>query len=274
MPSAVRLNKIADVSCLGSHRWGRNLTFPIFIICILGISFLKLNAKKALAFVPDSLVSMSLDTTESATATTLEVHDSIQTLPPQALAKIKLNRASQPEASCSDDATSGFDSDYPTAQSTPDKSGLQDEETFTHVEHARAISFFPRRRTMLRPFNKEISQSAHNRFADLLELFGEPLRQHLQNSKVRHGPISIKLKVIGENEANAEPWIIVLCDKSIGRKVKQFFDQPQVKTEYQSTDLSVPSFKILVESRPLRPVTTTSRSGASDSAASESRSKA
>ena len=57
----------------------------------------------------------------------------------------------------------------------------------------------------------------------------------------------MKLKVLGQSEDTARPWIVVLCDKSILKKVKQFFQQQWVKAEYQpdSPELNMPHFDIL-----------------------------
>ena len=186
-----------------------------------------------------------------------EVHDPLDILLPEALANLKLDHISRPEAPSLDDSPQSIDSGYVTAGSTPSgKSGSQEDGACTPFKERRTISFLHRKVTKLRPFDKEIPQSTRDRFEDLIELFCEPLYEHLSKAKIRHAPISIKLKVIGENEADAKPWIIVLCDKAVERKIRQFFNQPQVKTECQPNegDPSVPSFKVLVESRPPREV--------------------
>ena len=173
------------------------------------------------------------------------------------LTNLKLDRISRPEALCLDDPPRGIGSRYVTAGSTPSrKPDLQEDGTCMPLEQCRTISFLHRKVTKLRPFNKEIPQSTRNRFENSIERFSEHYNGHLSKAKTRHAPTSIKLKVIGENEAGAKAWIIVLCDKAIEGKVEQCFNQPQVKAECQPTkgELSLPSFKVLVESRPPREI--------------------
>ena len=210
---------------------------------------------------------MSSETTSSAIATcnfpegsTSEKCDPLKALLPNTLAKLKQRRISDSEVPCLGDTPSGIDSGYATAESTPGgKSGSQEDGAYTPSKQPRVSRFLQRRIAKLRLFDKEIPQSTRNRFEDLVELFSQPLYEHLKKAKTRHGPISIKLKVVGENEADARPWIIVLCDKAVARQVRQFFDLLHVKTECQPTeaDSLVPSFKVLVESRPPREVAAT-----------------
>src|SRR5436190_7827320 len=101
------------------------------------------------------------------------------------------------------------------------------------------------------PFNKEIPEATQNRFYDLKELFDKPLYDYLSKSKARFGAISMKLKFLGESEETAGPWIIVLSDKAVSKKIRQFFNQPSVKGEYQPSDAdcNLPSFELAVINR-------------------------
>ena len=62
----------------------------------------------------------------------------------------------------------------------------------------------------------------------------------------------IKLEVVGESEAKAKPWIIVLCSKTVKKGVRSFFNQQHIKVEYQpsKSDISLPSFEIFVMNWP------------------------
>jgi hypothetical protein len=64
----------------------------------------------------------------------------------------------------------------------------------------------------------------------------------------------MKLMVLGENEASAKPWVVVLCDASIYKYVKRFFNQPLVRQEFQSreTEPDLPSLKVVVCNKPPR----------------------
>lgn len=141
------------------------------------------------------------------------------------------------------------DSGYGSKASSP----YQDQENL--VEHSKG-KIFNRKVTKLKPFDKQVPQPVQDRFHDLNELFSKPLYDYLSKAKVGFSAISIKLKVLGESEATAKPWIVVLCDKAVYKKVKQFFDQKQVKLQYRpcETDLDLPSFEIVYYSRPPRQI--------------------
>lgn len=111
---------------------------------------------------------------------------------------------------------------------------------------------YTRKTVKVKVFDKGISESVQNRFKDLNELFGKPLYDYLSKIQPVTGTISIKLKVLGTNENDAKPWIVVMCDKSISKRVKQFFDQSHIKSEYQPHDADqiLPFFEIVVCDRP------------------------
>jgi hypothetical protein len=58
----------------------------------------------------------------------------------------------------------------------------------------------------------------------------------------------MNLKVLGESEATAEPWIYVQCDKGVVRKVRSFFKQPTVRPDFEPAqpDAYTPNFRIYV----------------------------
>lgn len=66
------------------------------------------------------------------------------------------------------------------------------------------------------------------------------------------GDISIKLKILGESESTAQPWVVVQCRKDVEKKIRMFFNQRDVISEYQplETDSSFPFFRILVRALP------------------------
>ena len=127
------------------------------------------------------------------------------------------------------------------------------------VSNAIQRNPFQRKVTKLKPFNKNISNSTQNRFKDLNELFGQSLCKYLKKAKLSPDAISIKLKVLGESETTAKPWVVILCDETVAKKVKQFFKQQHVKSEYQPciTDSDIPSLEVYVCDRPPRAVAAT-----------------
>ena len=104
------------------------------------------------------------------------------------------------------------------------------------------------RKVKLRVFNEEIPESTQYRFADLYELLETPLYDYLKKAKAKSSGHAIKLKVMGECEDAARPWILVLCHKTASKWMKRFFSQSQIKVEYKpsSADPYRASFQICI----------------------------
>ena len=145
----------------------------------------------------------------------------------------------------------GTDSGYATAESagsTPGKGTPAKIEDKTNSE----LYPLPQRRLFkgkvqqIRQYDIQLPLWFHERFKDLCELLGGPLHEYLAKAKARYKHIAMKLKVLGENEERARPWIVILCDAAILKKVKHFFQQQWVKSEYQPSDakLDLPYFDI------------------------------
>ena len=147
----------------------------------------------------------------------------------------------------------GSDSAYASMGNTPESTKIDHSPDFADGV-AIPSRRFERKVTKLRHFDKEIPQFTQHRFHDLHELFERPICELLLKANVECNAISIKLSVLGKSEATAKPWIVVLCTKAAFKKVKQFFNQPHIKSEYQppNPDSSLPSFEIYVQARPPR----------------------
>lgn len=150
----------------------------------------------------------------------------------------------------------GFDSGYGSTGNTTDGSTTDHSQDFADGVALPSRRIFERRVTKLRLFDREIPQLTQHRFHDLHELFERPLYDHLIEAKIKPHPISIKLKVLGESEVTAKPWIVILCSKAASKRVRHFFNQQHIKADYQpsSPDSFLPSFEIFVYNRPPRPM--------------------
>jgi hypothetical protein len=155
------------------------------------------------------------------------------------------------------DTSGGTDSGYASQATTPKKrtSEASSDRTFTHKVILPSPKLFQRKVTRLRPFDTEIPEAVRNRFCDLKELFDKPLYEFLSKERVSVGSIAMRLKVLGKTEETAKPWVVVLCDQSISKRVKQYFNQPQVKEQFQTcnTDPELPSLDILIHDKPPKP---------------------
>ncbi|PVH73592.1 hypothetical protein DL98DRAFT_367345, partial [Cadophora sp. DSE1049] len=111
----------------------------------------------------------------------------------------------------------------------------------------------------LKVFSKPLSEAAENRFADLMEFIPKGLEEYISRARLAVKPYSIFLKVLGEDEATAKPWIFIQCDKALTRKIKQFFKQDHIKSEYHPTsnDELQPPFRVFLCERPPRKIAAT-----------------
>lgn len=179
----------------------------------------------------------------------------------------------------------GTDSGYVTgATNTPEHGSFKSsQQDFDLPLVELPISNFLRRKiTKLRVFDKEIPIHVRDRFLDLNELHEKPLCDYLRKKNITASPISIKLKTLGENEDAIDFWYVVMCPDQAVKwvcnlsedgghpvislptlffqahntdvtciKVKQFFAQQHVKSEFHPLDRSLnqPYFKMWVCSR-------------------------
>lgn len=168
------------------------------------------------------------------------------------------------EASCSKpNETNSIDSGYASAFSTSGSHTLETGTAEASQKDGNGLSrskFLQRKTTELKPFYKTVPVAAQDRFKDLNEIFGEPLYDYVTKNGATYSAISIKLKMLGESEDTAKPWIVVLCDKGVAKRVKRFFSQSWVKSECQQchTDPCRPCFEVLVYDRPPIPMSATS----------------
>jgi hypothetical protein len=165
-----------------------------------------------------------------------------------AIGVLTLRGEADATASCNDSRGEG-DSGYASRNATTDnQKGKQPQE---FIFQSRSLL---RKSTKLRAFDSPLPASVKNRFDDLVELLGQPLSDYVSKSRGDFSPISIKLKLLGDTESRAEPWIVVMSDKSALKKIKRFFYQNSIKKQWQGEmdDPDLPRFQIYFYERPPR----------------------
>jgi hypothetical protein len=153
-------------------------------------------------------------------------------------------------------ADSGYDSVASIPNKPPDRT---DGDTTTYPEiKITKTKLFLQRTTKLKPYPAiQIPQVTWDRYKDLKELFNVPLCAAISKGRGPVGPFSIKLKVLGESEQNAKPWILVFCDGVVAKRVRDFFKQTWVKEELcrpKREDHPEPSLEVVVCQRPPAPL--------------------
>ena len=122
------------------------------------------------------------------------------------------------------------DSGYASNGTTPEEKSVQTSADPTQgVKVSRNL--FKRKLTKLKPFNQEIPKSVRDRYCDLSELYSKPLSKILANSGVTSRPISINLRVLGESEEAAKPWIIAMCDPRMSKRAQHGSDQISIQAQ-------------------------------------------
>jgi hypothetical protein len=146
-----------------------------------------------------------------------------------------------------------IDSRYLLQTHTPDSSGSEFADNGSVVGGNRLLLFPTRKPKKLKPFNKPIPQLTQTRFEDLREPHANNLNK-LTREFPRCQGMLMSLKVLGESEDKAEPWVFVQCDKAIAKKVRSFFKQPAVRSDFQPSrpDSFSPHFEIFVYELPPR----------------------
>lgn len=74
--------------------------------------------------------------------------------------------------------------------------------------------WFGQRRIQLNVYERDIPRSVRARYEDLRELLTRGLHEDVLSSRSRDRPgnVGMKLKILGETEDTAKPYIVVLCD--------------------------------------------------------------
>ncbi|KAF7940501.1 uncharacterized protein EAE98_000628 [Botrytis deweyae] len=144
----------------------------------------------------------------------------------------------------------GLDSGYASQSTSPDI--LTSLADYSIASGEISCPHFSGKSKQLRTYKKQIPQLTLERFSDLREQYAETLNEFTRGLP-GCSSVLMSLKVLGEDEQSAEPWIFIQCDKAISKKVKDFFKQPIIKIDFEplQPDDRSPRLRVLV--CPLRP---------------------
>jgi hypothetical protein len=202
-----------------------------------------------------STIPISIINTTTSSAMAMSDADSSELV--EAMAALKVGRSSlstkKPLAKVAKpaDATgvdSGYASTNTSQSSTPNSSKGAFADGGAVVSKTRLPWGIPsRKKIKLMPFDKPIPILTQNRFKDLRELHADNLNR-LTRGLAKCRGILMSLKVLGESETTAAPWVFIQCDKAIAGKVRRFFKQAEVESDFKPPhpDSYTPSFEIYV----------------------------
>lgn len=102
----------------------------------------------------------------------------------------------------------------------------------------------------LKRFEKEVDQSIIDRFQDVVERLEGPLFDDMRKPWRQPRPTAIRLMVLGKDEGDAKPWIVVLCSQDQSKRIKRFFQQKFAKAVYCPEGPAEQRFEVLVIGHP------------------------
>lgn len=160
-----------------------------------------------------------------------------------------------PAAQNTGDTIEANDSGYDTRDTTPTVSQKTDSGVAPlegKVLGPRGL--FGRRPTNMTRFKQRPPKPYRDRYLDLKEIFDEKLALKLASKKrLNVRPLDIGLEVLGHDEHDAKPCILVTCNESIRRHVEKFFDQQWIKELLDpNPEFDFPRFDLYIRPIPCR----------------------
>ena len=126
------------------------------------------------------------------------------------------------------DGPQEFDSGYVSVQTIPRASEKTPKSSTVDggpaAEQTRALADLNAVGNLI-AFSKEIDRATGDRFRDVLDKLEAPLFTYMQKSRRKYRPMALRLMVLGKAEADAKPWIVLLCHKDWVKRVQRFFDK-------------------------------------------------
>ena len=97
--------------------------------------------------------------------------------------------------------------------------------------------------------NKPIPDEVYGLFKNVMELVKRRLAESLFQSKPLSRPIVIKLVNLGDSEATAKPFIVIICDKSTGAKARHIVKETWYKEHCRDREGNRPPLETIVYDR-------------------------
>ncbi|KAF2474278.1 uncharacterized protein BDR25DRAFT_385737 [Lindgomyces ingoldianus] len=101
-------------------------------------------------------------------------------------------------------------------------------------------------------FDKNVDQTALDRFKDVVERVEGPLIECVRIRGREYRPMAIRLTVLGGDYIDAKPRIVVLRPEKSSKRVKKFFQQTMAKSICCPNDCSQTQFDVTVIGQTLR----------------------
>ncbi|KAF2031407.1 hypothetical protein EK21DRAFT_63352 [Setomelanomma holmii] len=106
----------------------------------------------------------------------------------------------------------------------------------------------------LRIFSREVNPEVHGRFREVRERLEPALIEYLCGKRVEFRPLGLQPLLVGVDETNTKPYIVVTCHFKAKRKVKNFLNEDFVKHICWGSDICQVRFDTKVVGRAPRPL--------------------
>ena len=110
----------------------------------------------------------------------------------------------------------------------------------------------------LKRFEKKVDEAIIHCFQDVVERLEGPLFTYMCKQWRQSRPMAIRLMVLGKDEGDAKPWIVVLCTQDRSRRVQRFFQKKFAKAVYCPEGPAEHRFEVLVIGQPPKTKATSS----------------
>jgi hypothetical protein len=148
------------------------------------------------------------------------------------------------------------DSGYATSSNTPVKQETA-RESIRGSDIGRRIESLTKTNG-LRSFDKPLDAATLHRFKDVHDRLYEPLVRYMQKkAPKRYRPTSIRLMILGKEEGDAGPSLVVFCNEQAAKYARRWLKKTYAKDLCEPGNGDLPSFKTYVFGQPPQPHFTT-----------------
>lgn len=101
----------------------------------------------------------------------------------------------------------------------------------------------------LSEFDLPVSDAIICRFRNIQSQLEQPLLEYVQKTPGKYPAMAIRLMVLGVSAEQAKPHIVALVAQKQCKRVQKFFNKPSVQALIRPSDVTLPSFEILIYGR-------------------------
>jgi hypothetical protein len=139
-------------------------------------------------------------------------------------------------------STSQIDSGYASASTTPKSEHpgrAQSADLSKEQEHLPPQKLQPSSTAFLgalRRFSGQIDETVMRRFKDVSARLHEAFMPSMKRSRAMHREVVMRLMMLGKEESDVKPTIVILCSSKARKDIKKCLDEDWIKAIYQPVE--------------------------------------